>query len=585
MKKILVVCVLLGLAWMETAQAVTTYTWTNAGTGAGQYYANAANWDVGVPNSNADNVIINNGGRMDFGQTGTYTIGQFNCLVGEIGGWYSGTPNGTPTTLIVDGSNGLTGDFYVNPSGYSSGYQTNAVIDLTGNFTLGTGTIAYGMSAIMRGADKDFKVTDGAGYWMNKVEVYGGARDAGSNYGQGGHINLLKVKSTGSILSGNWAVHRLIVDPGGKIEGGRIQFIARGNMDNTDISGGKLVLPGGITFGGDVGMGTQYNGTVDSPLFVWKMDGGGDLKVRGSLAVGHDPNYGEPWYKTYTVLDLRDNGTGTPRNATILGGLSLSPGPTHVGQSLGYDRNGLLKCSTGVSTITVGGMVNFGGTNDYSRTDPNYTFPHGSADFGNVTMRVGGDWLVVRSPTRSTSEYVYQNWNPGTSTIIFDGNGTTNTQTVYTDEMPFNNVTVNTQGTVQLSNDDRDNWFVRGNLVIECGTFDQNGRLITFNGPAHLLKDSVGGGFDCISLLAGAIVNLGSNITMDNIDMGAGSDLYLNGFTLMTDGMTYDGMLAQTWQKDGGTIYGMAEIPEPATLLLMGTGALGALGYMRRRHK
>ncbi|HUV38069.1 MAG TPA: PEP-CTERM sorting domain-containing protein, partial [Planctomycetota bacterium] len=233
----------------------------------------------------------------------------------------------------------------------------------------------------------------------------------------------------------------------------------------------------------------------------------------------------------------------------------------------------------------------------------------------NSTIRIGRH-LTINRPSDDIKAFGSGRvpWDAGTSTIIFDGNGLSGiTQTVraWGAETPLHNVVIDTLGTVQIDTytwggmptGEAPSWvgqdnalrncelYLTGNLSVLNGTFNQNDRLIIFNGPEHYL--TVGGGatinggtgFDNIELLADAVVILGSHVTMENLLLGLDAKLYLNGFTLGADDLTYVDGDQPWWDNDLGRIYSGSPgvVPEPATMLLIGSGALGLLGYLRRR--
>jgi hypothetical protein len=138
--------------------------------------------------------------------------------------------------------------------------------------------------------------------------------------------------------------------------------------------------------------------------------------------------------------------------------------------------------------------------------------------------------------------------------------------------------------------------YLTGDMRLECGTFNDRDLPIRFNGFDHTLYwdntlcKVTGNSLDNIILLANSVTYLsarvpGAKIVMDNIEMQDSSELHLNGFNLYADGKSWVSDLVPTTGVDYefGKIFGTLAIPEPGTLLLLGTGAIAALGHLRRR--
>jgi hypothetical protein len=350
-----------------------------------------------------------------------------------------------------------------------------------------------------------------------------------------------------------------------------------GNTDNLDVDHhGKAGIGGYITNATrlrDVQLRwCDYGGTGTATTRLKS-----NLRVRNMLVdTWHDGQTG-----TTCILDFYDLPNTTQYNLTVDCDVTLGMGTTNV-------HRGVIKVRDG--TLDVGGnMIAKKGKPTWSS--------YLTAASG--TIKVAGNFTVENG-----TDSVLNGWDLGTSTFIFNG-AAASTQTISLQNqkgygLSFYNVKVQRGASGKLFLDD--NMVVRGSFRVESGVFQSDNTLaapswlIFKNGDNSLLgaKDiynwndcSTKAGIGSVLVAQGSPgsgVKLLTDLMMDNLNMQQYCTLYLNGHTLgIRTGkwsLVSSDIGSMPWKQ--GTIYGSI-IPEPQTLLLVGTGVLGVLGYIRRR--
>ena len=549
----------------------TDYTWTG-GAVTVQYDCTSV-WNGGAggfPSTSADCLTIPNAvvGRCNF-PTGSYTLGGIRLDNGVLA-----TSAAVVTFRMVDtsGTGGPSGDFLILGNGRYNARDggaaagTSDLIDADGDVKIvslagGSGYEGDSFSVTMRGVGKVFAMRTYDGGVMPTFTVFSGASVSYSTElgGTGTEARMRNLVVNGTITGGTWRIDSsgaVTLGPGGAFTGGTA---TAGLESATTLRTFK--------FGG----GTYYDLKPEIAAYFNGITGTDQLRAyraMGNLNVTHDFGilaYSGNSRESQNVFDT-DNGTGSYADMTVgrnfqMGAQSTATFTTNY---RGFKANS--------STIDIRGDAAF----------DQWAY----IDGGTSTWKFGGN-VRFRKDSGAILGFRFDCTTMEGATVHLDGAGAQ--RVGFSSLLSLGNVVIKkTAGGITML----DNALIKGNFVVDPSTsmpsgYDDNGFYLIFKGGIDCETlaqqiDALGTDLQKVHVMAGSstFVKLLSDLTVsDNLDIDTGCKLFLNGFTLNAEGQT----ITSTTPWDQGEIVGAGAIPEPATWLLLGTGALGSLGWMRRR--
>ena len=601
MRRFIVLIAVLALA---SAAYATDYTYVGSGRPhtvhehgwhnpypAGTYAAwdNELNWHLGAGGGYPGHFSKPQLGNNDKATRTGVTDDQVSLLV--------------PSTLYVGEFYADNGNFCDSTSGHTYLY-TLADNGQTGDFTFNDDATGHALERFHIEADGDVRLTGDAGNWtpggwtitMNGVGSSAGARkdlDLSHVY------NTTRGRPLGKVTINEGAY----VDGTGSTNPLTLTFVLAGdyvgNMEARSFTWGSGVWTSGkayaLLYGEMKTAVIGYDGGTYADVWTMpenKYPGGTGwartIRLKGDMTcedfVGHQyttgPNYGVGLHEVITT----DNGSGKISDLHVKGNLVLGNGAGDtMGRcrpsmySIGFIANSSQIIVDGDATFSDGAYIE-GGTSQWEfKGDVRFSVPwyedpeaSGSIPHSGYPGDVNGIWLDNCDMAKTQIKIK----GAGTQVLDFDqGLGLGYVEIAQTGSK------------IQMD----DNMLLLGNLKFTSAstvTFTNETDAFIFGGgidnETGQRLDAGGVNLHNVSIIGGSnsYVYLDSNVEIsDNLNIASGCKLFLNGYTLLNLEGGDDVTGSLPWDK--GEIVG--EIPEPGTLLLLGSGLLGVLGVVRRR--
>jgi hypothetical protein len=554
-------------------------------------------YNLGAGRLTSETQIIGNSGTGEFIQsaplnsynsTGSLVVGRESTGDGTYtmqGGWlFAGSETigdgGTGRFTHWGGLNDVAGDLTIGDF----------------NFTYGNGT--YSMMG-MFGGNPELRANNEyvGNYGNGSFEQFGGTNTVAG----GLHIGMTSINSGTYVLDGWGTLNAADIVVGNSSTGTFTQH--SGSATASSLVIGKNAGSSG-TYNMNMGNLTAANITVghDGTGVFNQADGMNMYFDGGSLSVGSGSGNGTYNMSGGMLATTNINiGTGSGKGTFNHTGANVSANETlTIGANGTYnmsdDGSGWLAPQLYATTIINNGTMNLnggrietaGGICSYCGEGPAATnvVNNGTINFGGPGQREMSGNIVNNGTMKITD-----------TTVVFNKEFTNNGAYLSDPSSNyFSNLTVGSNG--YLVGGVGDNFFINDdflNYSTQTGLWDTADSYLGFIGwNTHEFRL---GGWDESSNMSFAwgtlelseygnlflSGGLGASLYVENLILGAGSTLDLSGFNIyyssITDlgGSFYGGQLIQLASNDGGS----ASVPEPSTLLLLGSGIAGLIGARR----